>query len=106
MVTTAVELWQGLSPEEHDQVAKVCPERRFPKGRTIFAPGAAPDALYVLKSGLVTLSHLSEGDPAPILRALGPRHLFAELLLTVPARPVLATPLTPSLLHAPPAHPS
>src|SRR5260370_6612331 len=103
MVTTAVELWQGLSPEEHDQVAKVCPERRFPKGSTIFAPGAAPDALYVLKSGLVTLSHLSEGGQESILRVFGPGDVFGELFLTVPARPFLARALTACVVKVIPA---
>jgi CRP/FNR family transcriptional regulator len=102
-VTTAVELWQGLSPEAHDQVAKVCPERRFPKGSTIFAPGAAPDALYVLKSGLVTLSHLSEGGQESILRVFGPGDVFGELFLTVPARPFLARALTACVVTVIPA---
>ena len=64
-MSPAGELWEGLSPEERKQVARLCPERRFSKGSTIFAPGGAPDALYVLTSGLVTLScvlsrHLAE----------------------------------------------
>ncbi len=93
-VTPAGELWQGLSPEEHQQIARVCPERRFSKGGTIFAPGDEPDALYVLKSGLVTLSHLSEGGQESILRVFGPGDVFGELFLTVPARPFLARALT------------
>ena len=89
-----VELWQGLSPEERRQVARLCPERRYPEGRTIFSPGEAPDALYVLKSGLVTLSHLAQGGRESILRVFGPGDVFGELLLTVPARPFLARALT------------
>ena len=102
-MTPAVELWQGLTPEEHRQVAKVCPERRFPGGRTIFAPGDAPDALYVMMSGLVTLSHLSEGGQESILRVLGPGDVFGELLLTVPARPFRARALTACAVTAIPA---
>ncbi len=101
-MTTAVELWQGLSPEEHRQVARVCPERHFSRGKTIFAPGDAPDALYVLVSGLVTLSHLSEGGES-ILRVLGPGDVFGELLLTVPARPFRARALTDCAVTAVPA---
>ena len=93
-MTLAVELWQGLSLEERRQVEKVCPERRYPEGRTIFSPGEAPDALYVLKSGLVTLSHLARGGHESILRVFGPGDVFGELLLTVPARPFLARALT------------
>lgn len=90
----AGELWEGLSPAESEQVASLCPERRFSKGGTIFAPGDPPDALYVLKSGLVTLSHLSEEGEQSILRVFGPGDVFGELLLTVTARPFLATALT------------
>ncbi len=101
-VTAEVELWHALSPEERRQVARVCPERRFPRGKTIFAPGDAPDALYVMVSGLVTLSHLSEGGES-ILRVLGPGDVFGELLLTVPARPFRARALTDSTVTAVPA---
>ena len=90
----ASELWAGLSPAELEQVARVCPERRFRKGNTIFAPGDPPDALYLLISGLVTLSHLSEDGQQSILRVFGPGDVFGELLLTVTARPFLATALT------------
>ena len=93
-MTPKGELWEGLSPEEQEQVAKFCPERRIPKGNTIFAPGDAPDALYVLTSGLVTLSHVSEDGLESILRIFGPGDVFGELFLTVSARPFLATALT------------
>jgi len=92
-MTPAGELWQGLSDEERAQVAKVCPERHVGKGSTIFAPGDAPDALYVLQSGLVTLSHVSEDGQASILQVFGPGDVFGELFLTVSARPFLATTL-------------
>jgi CRP/FNR family transcriptional regulator len=93
-MTPAGELWEDLSPEEREQVAKFCPERRFPRGSTIFAPGDAPDALYVLLSGLVTLGHVSEDGQESILRVFGPGDVFGELFLTVSARPFLATALT------------
>lgn len=88
------ELWKSLSPEEHEQLARLCPERRFSKGSTIFAPGDAPDSFYIVMSGLVTLSHLSEGGQESILRVFGPGDVFGELFLTVPERPFLARALT------------
>ncbi len=94
----AGDLWEGLSSEERGQVAKVCPERRFSKGSTIFAPGDVPDAVYVLTSGLVTLSYLSEDGQEFILRVFGPGDVFGELFLTVPARPFLARALTPCVV--------
>jgi len=93
-MTPAGELWEGLSPEEREQVARFCPERRFPKGSTIFAPGDVPDALYVLTSGLVTLSHIAEDGQQSILRVFGPSDVFGELLLAASTRPFLATALT------------
>jgi CRP/FNR family transcriptional regulator len=88
------ELWESLSPDEQEQVARYCPDRTFPKGSLIFAPGDAPEALYVLRSGLVKLSHVSEGGQESILRVFAPGDVFGELLLTVRARPFLATALT------------
>ena len=102
-MSPAGELWEGLSPEEYERVARLCPERRFSGGSTIFAPGDAPDALYVLRSGLVTLSHLSEGGQESILRVFGPGDVFGEILLTIPARPFLATALTASVVTVIPA---
>lgn len=93
-MTPAGELWEGLSPEEREQVARFCPERRFSRGSTIFAPGDAPDALYIVTSGLVTLSHVSEDGQESILRVFGPGDVFGELFLTVSERPFLATALT------------
>ncbi|MBI3086443.1 MAG: Crp/Fnr family transcriptional regulator [candidate division NC10 bacterium] len=90
----AAELWEGFSPEEREQVARFCPERRFSRGSTIFAPGDAPDALYIVTSGLVTLSHVSQDGQESILRVFGPGDVFGELFLTVRARPFLATALT------------
>ncbi len=88
------ELWEGLSPEEREQIARYCPDRSFQKGSTIFSPGDAPEALYVLSSGLIKLSHVSEDGQESILRVFGPGDVFGELLLTVRARPFLATALT------------
>lgn len=103
-MTPAGELWEGLSPEEREQVARVCPERRFSRGSTIFAPGDAPDALYVLTSGLITLSHLSEGGQESILRVFGPGDVFGEVFLTVRARPFRATALTDSVVTVIPSN--
>lgn len=93
-MTPAGELWDGLTAQERQAAARFCPERRFPRGHTIFAPGDAPEALYVLTSGLVTLSHVSEDGLESILRVFGPGDVFGELFLTVSARPFLATALT------------
>ncbi len=92
------ELWEALSREERERVASFCPERRFPKGGTVFAPGDSPDALYVVASGLVTLSHVAEDGQQTILRVFGPGDVFGELFLTVKARPFLATALTPCVV--------
>jgi len=102
-MTLVGELWEGLIPEEREQVTKLCPERRFPKRGTIFAPGDPPDALYVLTSGLVMLSHMSEDGQESILRVLGPGDVFGELFLTVRARPFLATAVTPCVVTVVPA---
>jgi len=93
-VRAAGDLWEGLSPDEREQVGRYCPERRFAQGSIIFAPGDLPDALYVLTSGLVTLSHIAEDGQESILRVFGPGDVFGELLLAASTRPFLATALT------------
>lgn len=93
-MTPAGELWNGLSPEERQQVARVCPEQRFGRGSTVFAPEDPPDGLYVLTSGLVALRHLSEDGQESVLRVFGPGDVFGELFLTIRARPFQATALT------------
>ncbi len=92
------ELWEGLSPEDLEQAEHFCPERHFPEGATIFAPGDPSDSLYVLKSGIVSLSHVSEDGQESILRVLIPGNVFGELFLTTPARPFLASTLTPCVV--------
>lgn len=104
------ELWEGLSPEELEQAERFCPERHLPEGATIFAPGDPSDALYVLKSGIVSLSHVSEDGQESILRVLIPGNVFGELFLTTPSRPFLASTLTacvvtPCCHKLSPAHP-
>ncbi len=102
-VTLAGELWDGLSRDEREQVARVCPERRVGKGDVIFAPGDPPDALYGLTSGLVALSHLSDDGQESILRVFGPGDVFGELFLTVRARPFQAKALTACAVTVVPA---
>ncbi len=92
------ELWEGLSPEELELAERFCPERHFPEGATIFAPGDPSEALYVLKSGIVNLTHVSEDGQESILRVLIPGNVFGELFLTTPARPFLASALTPCVV--------
>ena len=102
-VTLAGELWDGLSRDEREQVARVCPERRFGKGDVIFAPGDPPDALYVLTSGLVALSYLSDDGQESILRVFGPGDVFGEVFLTVRARPFQAKALSACVVTVIPA---
>ena len=102
-MTLAGELWDGLSRDEREQVARVCPDRRLGKGNVIFAPGDPPDALYVLTSGLVALSYLSDDGQESILRVFGPGDVFGELFLTVRARPFQAKALTACVITVVPA---
>lgn len=98
----AADLWDGLSRDEREQVARVCPER-LGKGDVIFAPGDPPDALYVLTSGLVALSYLSDDGQESIPRVFGPGDVFGELSLTVRARPFQAKALTACVVTVVPA---
>src|SRR5659263_141397 len=48
---TAVELFQGISESESQRVARMCTERRYRKGTTIFSKGDPANSLYIVKDG-------------------------------------------------------
>lgn len=52
----AVDLLKNLSAEQLSRIASIAKEMRYPPGKIILAPDAAPDALYVLLEGSVSVS--------------------------------------------------
>lgn len=78
----AVELFQGISDTEAQRVARVCTERRYPKGAPIFSKGDPANALYIVKDGRVRILSLSDKGTETIVHILKEGAIFGELLLS------------------------
>ena len=79
---TAVELFQGISEAEAQRVARLCTERRYPKGAPIFSKGDPANALYIVKEGKVRILSLSDKGAETIVHILKEGAIFGELLLS------------------------
>lgn len=53
----ACELFEGLSDEELQEIAKVAREERHERGCVIFAEGGEAHTLYILQEGKIRLEH-------------------------------------------------
>jgi CRP-like cAMP-binding protein len=58
---------KGLRPADEERVSRAFVLRRHSRGETIFSEGAAADAVYLLRSGLVKAVKLSPKDDPVIL---------------------------------------
>ena len=90
---TATGLFEGISEEEARKVARLCSERAYPKGATIYSEGDPSDAVYILKEGLVKIISFSEKGAETILHILKPDEIFGALLLAEQTRPFTAVAL-------------
>lgn len=87
-------LWDELSDEEVATVEEHCHDETYPKDSTIFFPGEAGNALYIVKRGLVKLSHIDDAGEETIIRIFAPGDVFGEIFLGVRKRLFAATALT------------
>jgi len=86
----AVELFQGISESESQKVARLCAERRYRQGATIFSKGDPADSLYIVKEGRVRILSLSDKGTETILHILKAGAVFGELLLSEEKRVLTA----------------
>jgi CRP/FNR family cyclic AMP-dependent transcriptional regulator len=77
---TAVDLFKGVSDADVRQIARLCTERRYKQGATIFSEGDPGDSLLIVVEGLVKLVSVSHSGAETILRFLKPDQIFGELL--------------------------
>jgi len=95
---TAVELFQGISGIETQRVARLCAERQFRKGATIFSKGDPANALYIVKGGKVRILSLSDKGTETIVHILKEGAIFGELLLSEEVRAFTAVAGTDALV--------
>lgn len=64
------------------RIARLCVERRYPQGATIFSEGDPGDAVFIVAEGLVELVAVSKKGAEIILYILKPDQIFGELLVS------------------------
>lgn len=96
----AAELFREIGPRESELVSRLCAERRYPEGATIFSRGDPAESLYVLKEGLVKLCSVSEKGTETILHILKPDAIFGELLFSEERRALTAVAASDAVVTA------
>jgi len=82
-VLSKVELFDGLTPQELSDVARICTQHEYPTGQVITSQGETGGELYVIADGLVEVVVSPSGQhPAPrTVVHLGRGQLFGEMAL-------------------------
>lgn len=76
-----VPLFDELSKDELERVARVAVPRSFPKGVRVFHEGDTSDACYVVREGDLRVTREHSDGRAIALATLGPRDIFGELAM-------------------------
>lgn len=74
-------LFAGLSDQELAEIAALCMDRKYQKGRIIFVEGEPGEAIYLLKSGLIKVSKQDGDGREHTLHYVYPGDIFAEVVL-------------------------
>jgi CRP-like cAMP-binding protein len=95
---TALELFKGVSDPDVRRIARLCPERRYERGATIFSEGDPADAMFIVREGLVKLVSVSKKGAETILHLLKPDQIFGELFFSEERRAFNAVASTDALV--------
>ena len=76
-----VEIFQGLSDREMEDVMRVTTMTNVPKGR-VFWPSEMGEVLFILKKGKVQIYRLNLDGKKLVIATLGPGSIFGEMTLT------------------------
>jgi CRP-like cAMP-binding protein len=77
------ELFEGLSPEELDAIARLCQARTFRSGEVVTTQGEPGDELFVIGQGFVEVALIqpeSGSTPRSVVH-LGPGQIVGEMAL-------------------------
>ncbi len=75
------QLFEDLTPEEIEQMARLTPYKRFTAGEIVYHMEDPADALYFIRDGMVKISMYFPNGKEMILGLLGKYDIFGELLL-------------------------
>jgi len=76
-----INLFEGLTSEQIEEVLELAPPRSYRKGEYIFFTGDAADALYILELGTVKVSYVTLNGDEKVLNIFQPGDIFGELFL-------------------------
>ncbi|MGH8795024.1 MAG: Crp/Fnr family transcriptional regulator [Stackebrandtia sp.] len=94
-ILTRAGLFQGVSPDAVEALAKELEYVEVKKGNTIFTESEPGDSLYIVLSGKVKLGRRSADGRQNLLAVMGPSDMIGELALFDPGpRTATATALT------------
>lgn len=77
----AVPIFSSLTEEEMLEVARVTNEKTFIKGEMVYIAGDRGEKLYVIHSGKVKVTRLSDTGKEQVIRIVGPGDFIGELSL-------------------------
>ncbi len=75
----AAKPFQGLSPDELQDLRQIAQERQFDAGQRIFREGDPGNGVYVIEDGSVEIAHLSDLKQHRVFSRLGPGEIFGEM---------------------------
>ncbi|MFQ5796262.1 MAG: Crp/Fnr family transcriptional regulator [Candidatus Bipolaricaulia bacterium] len=76
-----INLFDGLSPDQTEELKKRLKRVRYQKGETIYFPGDPGDTLYFLHEGRVKLAYLDESGRRLTLTIVRPGEPFGEMAI-------------------------
>jgi len=75
----SVGLFQGLDPEDLQELRRTAQERKFVTGQEIFREGDPGDGVYIVREGLVEIAHFADRKEHRVFSRLGPGEIFGEM---------------------------
>lgn len=75
----SVPLFTGVSEPELKELSKIVKEKIFPKGSVVFFENEPGQTFYIIESGFIKISLLSEGGKAKTLSILKKNDYFGEM---------------------------
>ncbi|NLK44523.1 MAG: Crp/Fnr family transcriptional regulator [Tissierellia bacterium] len=79
-----VPIFSNLTYDEMIEVARITRERVFEKGEMIYMAGDKGEKLYVIHSGKVKITRITDSGKEQVIRVLGPGEFMGELSLFSP----------------------
>mgnify|MGYP000851926547 CR=1 FL=1 len=79
-----VPIFSNLTYDEMMEVARITRERVFEKGEMIYMAGDKGEKLYVIHSGKVKITRITDSGKEQVIRVLGPGEFMGELSLFSP----------------------